>query len=153
MQVALIAKQKAMKDDCNAFTIAIGTQIPIDADAHLKDISIDRFFVSVQAGKELLKYTSLNIFHGRRYGLFGPNGFSNKYAKKKEMKGLTTMQAVAIEKQEAMKDNYSALTIAIGTQNAVDADANLEGYLFCQVLHVYARKEAFENFLFEDIPW
>ncbi|MCO5572426.1 hypothetical protein L7F22_026181 [Adiantum nelumboides] len=44
----------------------------VDANANLKDIFIDRFAVSVQR-KELLKNSSLKVFHGRRYALVGPN--------------------------------------------------------------------------------
>ncbi|MCO5612456.1 hypothetical protein L7F22_066723 [Adiantum nelumboides] len=53
-------------------------------------------------------------------------GFSSKYAKKKEKKGLITMQALEIAKQEAIKDDCSAITIAIiNTQSSMDAGANL----------------------------
>ncbi|MCO5572424.1 hypothetical protein L7F22_026179 [Adiantum nelumboides] len=60
-------------DNCTAFIIAIDTRSSMDADANLKDISIDRFSVSVQE-KELLKSASFKITYGRRYGLVGPNG-------------------------------------------------------------------------------
>ncbi|XWS73646.1 hypothetical protein CRYUN_Cryun02cG0146500 [Craigia yunnanensis] len=44
-----------------------------EADANVKDITIDNFSVSAR-GKELLKNVSLKISHGKRYGLVGPNG-------------------------------------------------------------------------------
>ncbi|XP_076949863.1 ABC transporter F family member 4-like [Bidens hawaiensis] len=44
-----------------------------DANANVKDISVENFCVSV-AGKELLKNATIIISHGKRYGLVGPNG-------------------------------------------------------------------------------
>ncbi|KAE7995694.1 hypothetical protein FH972_000465 [Carpinus fangiana] len=72
------AKQEALKDDRDAFTVVIGSRTSIleggdEADANVKDITIDNFSVSAR-GKELLKNTSVKISHGKRYGLIGPNG-------------------------------------------------------------------------------
>ncbi|KAL6587688.1 ABC transporter F member 4 [Orobanche minor] len=71
-------EHEALKDDHDAFTVVIGSKVSVldaehDADANVKDISIDNFCVSVR-GKELLKNASLKISHGKRYGLVGPNG-------------------------------------------------------------------------------
>ncbi|EFJ21885.1 ATP-binding cassette transporter, subfamily F, member 3, SmABCF3 [Selaginella moellendorffii] len=75
---AMAAKQEALKDDQNAFSVVIGTKTAVlegeeAADANVKDISIDNFSVSAR-GKELLKNASVKISHGKRYGLVGPNG-------------------------------------------------------------------------------
>ncbi|CAI9781642.1 unnamed protein product [Fraxinus pennsylvanica] len=75
---AELAKQEALKDDRDAFTVVIGSRASTldgqdDADANVKDITIDNFSVSAR-GKELLKNTSVKISHGKRYGLVGPNG-------------------------------------------------------------------------------
>ncbi|KAL5758079.1 hypothetical protein ACOSP7_020690 [Xanthoceras sorbifolium] len=72
------AKQEALKDDHDAFTVVIGSRSSVldgqdDADANVKDITVDNFSVSAR-GKELLKNTSVKISHGKRYGLVGPNG-------------------------------------------------------------------------------
>ena len=72
------AKQEALKDDRDAFTVVIGSRTSVleggdEADANVKDITIDNFSVSAR-GKELLKNTSVKISHGKRYGLIGPNG-------------------------------------------------------------------------------
>ncbi|KAL2511557.1 ABC transporter F family member 4 [Abeliophyllum distichum] len=77
-QAAELAKQEALKDDRDAFTVVIGSRASIldgqdDADANVKDITIDNFSVSAR-GKELLKNASVKISHGKRYGLVGPNG-------------------------------------------------------------------------------
>ncbi|EPS69376.1 hypothetical protein M569_05386, partial [Genlisea aurea] len=73
-----LAKQEALKDDHDAFTVVIGSRASVpdgedDADANVKDVTIDNFSVSAR-GKELLKNTSVKISHGNRYGLVGPNG-------------------------------------------------------------------------------
>ncbi|MBA0732553.1 hypothetical protein Gogos_016634 [Gossypium gossypioides] len=77
-QAAVLAKQEALKDDHDAFTVVIGSRASVldgedDADANVKDITIDNFSVSAR-GKELLKNASVKISHGKRYGLVGPNG-------------------------------------------------------------------------------
>ncbi|KAK9093875.1 hypothetical protein Scep_025344 [Stephania cephalantha] len=73
-----LAKQEALKDDRDAFTVVIGSRASVldgddEADANVKDISIENFSVSAR-GKELLKNASVKISHGKRYGLIGPNG-------------------------------------------------------------------------------
>ncbi|KAL0349271.1 UNVERIFIED_CONTAM: putative O-methyltransferase 3 [Sesamum angustifolium] len=77
-QAAELAKQEALKDDRDAFTVVIGSRASVldggdDADANVKDITVDNFSVSAR-GKELLKNASVKISHGKRYGLVGPNG-------------------------------------------------------------------------------
>ncbi|XP_065865844.1 ABC transporter F family member 4 [Euphorbia lathyris] len=72
------AKREALKDDHDAFTVVIGSKASVldgedNADANVKDITIDNFSVSAR-GKELLKNASVKISHGKRYGLVGPNG-------------------------------------------------------------------------------
>ncbi|BAT86710.1 hypothetical protein LR48_Vigan09g276000 [Vigna angularis] len=72
------AKREALKDDHDAFTVVIGSRASVlegddDADANVKDITIENFSVSAR-GKELLKNASVKISHGKRYGLVGPNG-------------------------------------------------------------------------------
>ncbi|XP_010261603.1 PREDICTED: ABC transporter F family member 4 [Nelumbo nucifera] len=72
------AKQDALKDDRDAFTVVIGSRASVldgedSADANVKDVTIDNFSVSAR-GKELLKNASVKISHGKRYGLVGPNG-------------------------------------------------------------------------------
>ncbi|XP_027360765.1 ABC transporter F family member 4 [Abrus precatorius] len=72
------AKKEALKDDHDAFTVVIGSRASVldgedDADANVKDITIENFSVSAR-GKELLKNASVKISHGKRYGLVGPNG-------------------------------------------------------------------------------
>lgn len=77
-QAAELAKQEALKDDHDAFTVVIGSRASVldggdEADANVKDITVDNFSVSAR-GKELLKNTTVKISHGKRYGLVGPNG-------------------------------------------------------------------------------
>ncbi|KAK6152762.1 hypothetical protein DH2020_012401 [Rehmannia glutinosa] len=77
-QAAEMAKHEALKDDRDAFTVVIGSRASVldgedDADANVKDVTIDNFSVSAR-GKELLKNASVKISHGKRYGLVGPNG-------------------------------------------------------------------------------
>uniref|UniRef100_A0AB38Z7E3 ABC transporter F family member n=1 Tax=Paeonia suffruticosa TaxID=45171 RepID=A0AB38Z7E3_PAESU len=77
-QAAEEAKREALYDDHDAFTVVIGSRASVldgenEADANIKDITIDKFSVSAR-GKELLKDASLKISHGKRYGLIGPNG-------------------------------------------------------------------------------
>lgn len=76
--VAELAKKEALRDDRDAFTVVIGSRASVldgddDADANVKDITVDNFSVSAR-GKELLSNASVKISHGKRYGLVGPNG-------------------------------------------------------------------------------
>ncbi|KAH0751706.1 hypothetical protein KY285_004854 [Solanum tuberosum] len=78
VQAAEVAKKEALRDDHDAFTVVIGSRASVlegqdDADANVKDITIENFSVAAR-GKELLKNTSVKISHGKRYGLVGPNG-------------------------------------------------------------------------------
>lgn len=75
-----LARQEALRDDRDAFTVVIGSRASVldggndnAADANVKDITVENFSVSAR-GKELLKNTSVKISHGKRYGLVGPNG-------------------------------------------------------------------------------
>lgn len=77
-QAAAFARKEALRDDHDAFTVVIGSRASVldgdaDADANVKDITIDNFSVAAR-GKELLKNASVKISHGKRYGLVGPNG-------------------------------------------------------------------------------
>ncbi|KAL6538122.1 ABC transporter F member 4 [Orobanche gracilis] len=69
------AKKEALRDDPDAFTVSVrnGKDDDDDADANVKDIVVELFYVSVR-GKNLLENTSVKISHGQRYGLVGPNG-------------------------------------------------------------------------------
>lgn len=104
VQAAELAKQEALKDDRSAFSVVIGTKSAVlegdaDADANLKDISIDSFSVSAR-GKELLKNASLKISHGRRYGLVGPNG-----------KGKSTLLKLLAWRQIPVPKNIDVLLV------------------------------------------
>ncbi|GFY94382.1 general control non-repressible 4 [Actinidia rufa] len=77
-QAVELAKQEALKDDHDAFTVVIGSRATVldgenEADANVKDITIENFSVAAR-GKELFKNASVKISHGKRYGLVGPNG-------------------------------------------------------------------------------
>ncbi|KAG9131097.1 hypothetical protein Leryth_023687 [Lithospermum erythrorhizon] len=77
-QAAEFARKEALKDDHDAFTVVIGSRASVlegeeDADANVKDITIENFSVSAR-GKELLKNATVKVSHGKRYGLIGPNG-------------------------------------------------------------------------------
>ncbi|PNT72276.1 hypothetical protein BRADI_2g42170v3, partial [Brachypodium distachyon] len=71
------AKRDALRDDLDAFTVAIRRRADADAtvedDDNGRDIVLEDFDVSV-AGVALLQGASLRVAHGRRYGLVGPNG-------------------------------------------------------------------------------
>lgn len=77
-QAAELAKEEALKDDHDAFTVTIGSRVSVlddgdNANANAKDIVIEKLSVSAR-GKELLKNASLTVAHGKSYGLVGPNG-------------------------------------------------------------------------------
>ncbi|KAJ0811012.1 putative ABC transporter, AAA+ ATPase domain, P-loop containing nucleoside triphosphate hydrolase [Helianthus annuus] len=72
------ASQKALKYDPDAFRVVIGSRDVAydgqdDADANVKDITVKNFSVSA-GGKALLENASVEISHGKRYGLVGPTG-------------------------------------------------------------------------------
>ncbi|KAL3696683.1 hypothetical protein R1sor_010759 [Riccia sorocarpa] len=98
------ARQEALKDDGNAFSVVIGTRTAAmdneeAHDANVKDIKIDSFSVSAR-GKELLKNTALTIVHGRRYGLVGPNG-----------KGKSTLLKLLAWRQIPVPKNIDVLLV------------------------------------------
>ncbi|XP_010507437.1 PREDICTED: ABC transporter F family member 4-like [Camelina sativa] len=78
-RAAQIAKTKrSLEDDRDAYTVVIGSKTSLlegqdKASANVRYINIDSFSVSCR-GKVLLSDTSVKISHGKRYGLFGPNG-------------------------------------------------------------------------------
>ncbi|KAI3878844.1 hypothetical protein MKX03_000654 [Papaver bracteatum] len=77
-EAAARAKEEALRDDHDAFNVVIGSRASVlegedNADANVKDITVENFSVSAQ-GRPLLQDTSVKISHGKRYGLVGPNG-------------------------------------------------------------------------------
>uniref|UniRef100_A0A803L282 ABC transporter domain-containing protein n=1 Tax=Chenopodium quinoa TaxID=63459 RepID=A0A803L282_CHEQI len=134
VQAAELAKREALKDDRDAFTVVIGSRASVleggdDADANIKDITIENFSVSAR-GKELLKNTSIKISHGKRYGLIGPNGMG-----KSTLLKLLAWRKVPVPKnidvllveQEIIGDDRSALEAVVSANeellNLLDADA------------------------------
>ncbi|XP_021762724.1 ABC transporter F family member 4-like [Chenopodium quinoa] len=120
VQAAELAKREALKDDRDAFTVVIGSRASVleggdDADANIKDITIENFSVSAR-GKELLKNTSIKISHGKRYGLIGPNGMG-----KSTLLKLLAWRKVPVPKnidvllveQEIIGDDRSALEAVV----------------------------------------
>lgn len=81
VQAQEFARQEALKDDRDAFTVVVASRSSaLDdgeegnaADANVRDITVENFSVSAR-GKELLKNATVKITHGKRYGLIGPNG-------------------------------------------------------------------------------
>ncbi|XP_021725702.1 ABC transporter F family member 4-like [Chenopodium quinoa] len=119
-QAAELAKREALRDDRDAFTVVIGSRASVleggdDADANIKDITIENFSVSAR-GKELLKNTSIKISHGKRYGLIGPNGMG-----KSTLLKLLAWRKVPVPKnidvllveQEIIGDDRSALEAVV----------------------------------------
>ncbi|XP_031259956.1 ABC transporter F family member 4 [Pistacia vera] len=114
------AKQDALKDDHDAFTVVIGSRASVldgqeDADANVKDITIDNFSVSAR-GKELLKNTSVKISHGKRYGLVGPNGMGKSTLLKllawRKIPVPKNIDVLLVE-QEVVGDDRSALQAVV----------------------------------------
>ncbi|KAI6669473.1 hypothetical protein NL676_004358 [Syzygium grande] len=114
------AKQEALKDDHDAFTVVIGSRASVldgeeEADANVKDITIDNFSVSAR-GKELLKNTSVKISHGKRYGLVGPNGMGKSTLLKllawRKIPVPKNIDVLLVE-QEVTGDNRSALEAVV----------------------------------------
>ncbi|KAL0355760.1 UNVERIFIED_CONTAM: ABC transporter F family member 4 [Sesamum radiatum] len=119
-QAAELAKQEALKDDRDAFTVVIGSRASVldggdDADANVKDITIDNFSVSAR-GKELLKNASVKISHGKRYGLVGPNGMGKSTLLKllawRKIPVPKNIDVLLVE-QEVVGDNRSALEAVV----------------------------------------
>ncbi|KAK4797838.1 hypothetical protein SAY86_030164 [Trapa natans] len=114
------ARQEALKDDRDAFTVVIGSRAAVldgdvDADANVKDITIDNFSVSAR-GKELLKNTSVKIAHGKRYGLVGPNGMGKSTLLKllawRKIPVPKNIDVLLVE-QEVVGDDKSALQAVV----------------------------------------
>ncbi|KAJ9190113.1 hypothetical protein P3X46_001344 [Hevea brasiliensis] len=151
------AKKEALKDDHDAFTVVIGSRASVlegedDADANVKDITIDNFSVSAR-GKELLKNASVKISHGKRYGLVGPNGMGKSTLLKliawrkipvpknidvllveQEVIGddKTALEAVVAANEELVKIRQEVaslqnLTLAAGDEDGDDINGNDAG--------------------------
>lgn len=116
---AELTKKEALKDDHDAFTVVIGSRASVldgeDADANIKDISIDSFSVAAR-GKELLKNTSVKIAHGKRYGLVGPNGMGKSTLLKllawRKIPVPKNIDVLLVE-QEVVGDDRSALEAVV----------------------------------------
>ncbi|XP_050383373.1 ABC transporter F family member 4-like [Argentina anserina] len=116
---AELSKKEALKDDRDAFTVVIGSRASVlegeDADANIKDISIDSFSVAAR-GKELLKNTSVKITHGKRYGLVGPNGMGKSTLLKllawRKIPVPKNIDVLLVE-QEVVGDNRSAIEAVV----------------------------------------
>ncbi|XP_062008946.1 ABC transporter F family member 4-like [Rosa rugosa] len=116
---AELSKKEALRDDHDAFTVVIGSRASVlegeDADANIKDISIDSFSVAAR-GKELLKNTSVKISHGKRYGLIGPNGMGKSTLLKllawRKIPVPKNIDVLLVE-QEVVGDDRSALEAVV----------------------------------------
>ncbi|CAN0879303.1 ABC transporter F family member 4 [Linum grandiflorum] len=117
---AEVAKKEALRDDHDAFTVVIGSRAAVlageeDADANVKDISIENFSVSAR-GKELLKNTEVKISHGKRYGLVGPNGMGKSTLLKllawRKIPVPKNIDVLLVE-QEVVGDDKSALQAVV----------------------------------------
>ncbi|CAO2827540.1 unnamed protein product [Amaranthus hypochondriacus] len=142
-QAAALAKKEALKDDRDAFTVVIGSRASTleggdDADANVKDITLENFSVSAR-GKELLKNASLKISHGKRYGLVGPNG-----------KGKSTLLKLLAWRKVPVPKNIDVLLVE---QEIVGDDRTaLEAVVSANEELVRLRKEAasLQNAAFAD---
>ncbi|PAN48700.1 hypothetical protein PAHAL_9G399900 [Panicum hallii] len=124
------ARQEALRDDRDAFSVVIGARVPGSAtaddgavDDNVKDIVLENFSISAR-GKELLKSASLRISHGRRYGLVGPNGMG----KSTLLKLLAWRQVpvprnidVLLVEQEIIGDDRSALEAVVAADEELTA--------------------------------
>ncbi|XP_004291178.1 PREDICTED: ABC transporter F family member 4-like [Fragaria vesca subsp. vesca] len=113
--VAELSKREALRDDHDAFTVVIGSRDCEDADANIKDISIEGFSVAVR-GKELLKNTEVKISHGKRYGLVGPNGMGKSTLLKllawRKIPVPKNIDVLLVE-QEVVGDDRSAIEAVV----------------------------------------
>jgi ATP-binding cassette subfamily F protein 1 len=135
---AELAKQEAMKDDKNAFSVTIGAKTAAlegeetAAEASMKDIKIENFSVSAR-GKELLKNTTITIVHGRRYGLVGPNGTGKSTLLKllawRQIPVPKNIDVLLVE-QEVVGDEKTALESVVSADEELvrtrDEAANLQ---------------------------
>lgn len=119
-QAAELAKKEALRDDHDAFTVVIGSKTSVleghdEADANVKDITIDNFSVAAR-GKELLKNASVKISHGKRYGLVGPNGMGKSTLLKllawRKIPVPKNIDVLLVE-QEVVGDDRSALNAVV----------------------------------------
>ncbi|EEF44691.1 ATP-dependent transporter, putative [Ricinus communis] len=143
------AKREALKDDHDAFTVVIGSRASVlegedDADANVKDITIENFSVAAR-GKELLKNASVKISHGKRYGLVGPNGKGKSTLLKllawrkipvpknidvllveQEVVGddKTALEAVVAANEELLKVRQEVASLQNSTSAAADENGN-----------------------------
>ncbi|XP_061376004.1 ABC transporter F family member 4 [Gastrolobium bilobum] len=118
------AKKEALRDDHDAFTVVIGSRSSVldgedDADANVKDITIENFSVSAR-GKELLKNTSVRISHGKRYGLVGPNGMGKSTLLKllawRKIPVPKNIDVLLVE-QEVVGDDKTALEAVVSAND------------------------------------
>uniref|UniRef100_A0A804Q642 ABC transporter domain-containing protein n=1 Tax=Zea mays TaxID=4577 RepID=A0A804Q642_MAIZE len=123
------ARQEALRDDRDAFSVVIGARVPGSSaadgtvDDNVRDVVLENFSVSAR-GKELLKSASLRISHGRRYGLVGPNGMG----KSTLLKLLAWRQVpvprnidVLLVEQEIIGDDRSALEAVVAADEELTA--------------------------------
>ncbi|KAL6964502.1 ABC transporter F member 4 [Sarracenia purpurea var. burkii] len=119
-QATELAKQEALKDDHDAFTVVIGSRAAVldgenEADANVKDITIDNFSVAAR-GKELFKNASVKISHGKRYELVGPNGKGKSTLLKllawRKIPVPKNIDVLLVE-QEVVGDDKTALEVVV----------------------------------------
>ncbi|XP_006650232.1 ABC transporter F family member 4 [Oryza brachyantha] len=126
------AKQEALRDDRDAFSVVIGARVPgssgasegdAAADDNIRDIVLENFSVSAR-GKELLKNASLRISHGRRYGLVGPNGMGKSTLLKllawRQVPVPRSIDVLLVE-QEIVGDDRSALEAVVAADEELAA--------------------------------
>ncbi|KAF0922347.1 hypothetical protein E2562_032591 [Oryza meyeriana var. granulata] len=128
------AKQEALRDDRDAFSVVIGARVPgsagasegdaaAAADDNIRDIVLENFCVSAR-GKELLRNASLRISHGRRYGLVGPNGMGKSTLLKllawRHVPVPRSIDVLLVE-QEIVGDNRSALEAVVAADEELSA--------------------------------
>eukprot|EP00242_Pyramimonas_sp_CCMP2087_P008992 CAMPEP_0198199776 /NCGR_PEP_ID=MMETSP1445-20131203/2944_1 /TAXON_ID=36898 /ORGANISM="Pyramimonas sp., Strain CCMP2087" /LENGTH=747 /DNA_ID=CAMNT_0043869669 /DNA_START=107 /DNA_END=2350 /DNA_ORIENTATION=+ len=116
-------KEAAMRDEDDAFTVRLAKQVEeMDLSDHMsRDIKVEGFSVMAK-GKELMKNTTFNVVHGRRYGLVGPNG-----------KGKSTLLRLLARRQIPVPEYIDVLLVeqeVIGDdrtaiQAVVEADVEL----------------------------
>ncbi|CAH2056896.1 unnamed protein product [Thlaspi arvense] len=121
-QAAAIAKQEALRDDRDAFTVVIGSRASVldgenEADANVKDITIDNFSVSAR-GKELFKNASVKISHGRDVLLVEQEVIGDD---------KTALEAVVSANEELVKLRQEVAALQDATSAAGAEDGNDDG--------------------------